>query len=163
MKNGWTTHSSNNAIWLALSPCHMTMTCKINKLEKPGGPLSIFHTLFGRSAAFYGHFRADTVMSEWSTSISSSYPPFLAKHFVHPQVILSLEGPTPSSFNKAGRGGGGVPNYGLSSISVSVILSEKFWKDWSTLPSETFRILSQFTFSKSVINFLELKCLKFCL
>ena len=39
MKNGWTTHSSNNEIWLAVSPCHMTMTCKINKLEKPGGQL----------------------------------------------------------------------------------------------------------------------------
>ena len=50
----------------------MTMTCKINKLEKPGGQLRIFHTLFGRSAAFYGHFRADTVTSEWSTRISSS-------------------------------------------------------------------------------------------
>ena len=72
MKNGWTTHSSNNAIWLALSPCHMTVTCKINKLEKPGGQLKNFHTLFGRSAAFYGHFRADTVTSEWSTRISSS-------------------------------------------------------------------------------------------
>ena len=50
----------------------MTMMCKINKLEKPGGPLSIFHALFGRSAAFYGHFRADTVTSEWSTRISAS-------------------------------------------------------------------------------------------
>ena len=47
----------------------MTMTCKMNKLEKPGGPLRIFHTLFGRSAAFYGHFRADTVTSELSTRI----------------------------------------------------------------------------------------------
>ena len=46
----------------------MTMTCKINKLEKPGGQLIIFHTLFGRSATFYGHFRADTVTSEWSTA-----------------------------------------------------------------------------------------------
>ena len=45
--------------------------------------------------------------------------------------------------------------------SISVILLEKFWKHLSTLPLETFRILSQFTFSKSVINFLELKCLKF--
>ena len=72
MKNGWTTHSSNNAIWLDLSPCHMTMTCKINKLEKPGRQLRIFHTLFGRSAAFYGHFRADTVTSEWSICISSA-------------------------------------------------------------------------------------------
>ena len=50
----------------------MTMTCKINKLEKPGGQLIIFHTLFGRSATFYGHFRADTMMSEWSTGISLS-------------------------------------------------------------------------------------------
>ena len=53
----------------------MTMTCKINKLEKPGGQLIIFHVLFGRSAAFYGHFRADTVTSEWSTCISSSNKP----------------------------------------------------------------------------------------
>ena len=44
--------------------------------------------------------------------------------------------------------------------SISIILLEIFWKDLSTLPSETLRILSQFTFSKSVINFLELKCLK---
>ena len=51
----------------------MTMTCKINKLEKPGGQLIIFQTLFGRSATFYGHFRADTVTSEWSTRISSSH------------------------------------------------------------------------------------------
>ena len=58
---------------MALRPCHMAMTCKINKLEKPGGPLGIFHALFGRSAAFYGHFRADAVTSEWSTHISSSY------------------------------------------------------------------------------------------
>ena len=72
MKNRWTTHSWNGAIWLALSSCHMTMTCKINKLEKPGGPLGIFHALFVRSAAFYGHFRADAVTSEWSTCISSS-------------------------------------------------------------------------------------------
>ena len=50
----------------------MTMTCKINKLEKPGGQLIIFQTLFGRSATFYGHFRADTVTSEWSTRISAS-------------------------------------------------------------------------------------------
>ena len=50
----------------------MTMTCKINKLEKPGGQLIIFQTLFGRSATFYGHFRADTVTSEWSTRMSAS-------------------------------------------------------------------------------------------
>ena len=53
----------------------MTMTCKINKLEKPGGQLIIFQTLFGRSATFYGHFRADTVTSEWSTRISTSHVP----------------------------------------------------------------------------------------
>ena len=70
MKTGWTTNSWNRAIWLALSLCHMTMTCKINKLEKPGEPLRIFHALFGRSAAFYGHFQADAVTSEWSTRIS---------------------------------------------------------------------------------------------
>ena len=70
MKTGWTTHSWNNAIWLALRPCHMTMTHKINKLEKPGRPQGNFHALFGRSPAFYGHFRADVVMSEWSTRIS---------------------------------------------------------------------------------------------
>ena len=70
MKTGWTTHSWNKAIWLALSLCHMTMTHKINKLEKPGGPQGNFHALFGRSAAVYGHFRADAVTSEWSTRIS---------------------------------------------------------------------------------------------
>ena len=40
--------------------------------EKPGGPLVFFHALFVRSAAFYGHFRADTVTSESSTGIPSS-------------------------------------------------------------------------------------------
>ena len=50
----------------------MTMMRKINKLEKPGGPQGNFHALFGRSAAVYGHFRADAVTSEWSTRISSS-------------------------------------------------------------------------------------------
>ena len=72
MKTGWTTHSWNGAIWLALSSCHTTMTCKINKLEKPGWPQVNFHALFGRSAAIYGHFRADAVTSEWSTHISLS-------------------------------------------------------------------------------------------
>ena len=72
MKTGWTTHSWNKAIWLALSLCHMTMTRKINKLEKPGRPQGNFHALFGRSAAIYGHFRADAVTSEWSTRISPS-------------------------------------------------------------------------------------------
>ena len=48
----------------------MTMTHKINKLEKPGGPQGNFHALFGRSPTFYGHFRADVVTSEWSTRIS---------------------------------------------------------------------------------------------
>ena len=52
----------------------MTMTCKINKLEKPGRQLRIFHTFFGRSAAFYGHFRADTVTPEWSIRISYQHP-----------------------------------------------------------------------------------------
>ena len=50
----------------------MTMTHKINKLEKPGGPQGNFHALFGRSPTFYGHFRVDVVTSEWSTCISSS-------------------------------------------------------------------------------------------
>ena len=72
MKTEWTTHSWNNAIWLALRLCHMTMMCKINKLEKPGRPQGNFHALFGRSAAFYGHFWVDTVTLEWSTCISSS-------------------------------------------------------------------------------------------
>ena len=72
MKTGWITHSWNNAIWLAVRPCHMTMTCKINKLEKPGVPQGNFHALFGRSPTFYSHFRADAVTSEWSTRISSS-------------------------------------------------------------------------------------------
>ena len=73
MKTGWTTHSWNKAIWLALSLCHMTMTCKINKLEKPGRPQGNFHALFGRSAAIYGHFWAKAVTLEWSTHISSSF------------------------------------------------------------------------------------------
>ena len=50
----------------------MTMTHKISKLEKPGGPQGNFHALFGRSPTFYGHFRVDVVTSEWSTYISSS-------------------------------------------------------------------------------------------
>ena len=73
MKTGWTTHSWNNAIWLALRPCHMTMTHKINQLEKPGEPQGNFHALFGRSSTFYGHFRVDAVTSEWSTRISLSH------------------------------------------------------------------------------------------
>ena len=52
----------------------MTMTRKINKLEKPGGPQGNFHALFGRSPTFYGHFQADVVTSEWSTRISPSPP-----------------------------------------------------------------------------------------
>ena len=52
----------------------MTMTHKINKLEKPGGPQGNFHALFGRSPTFYGHFQADVVTSEWSTRISPSPP-----------------------------------------------------------------------------------------
>ena len=86
MKTGWTTNSSNGAIWLALSPCHMTMTCKINKLEKPSGQLRIFPTLFGRSATFYAHFRADNVTSEWSTRISTSV--LCSKNF-HGEIWLS--------------------------------------------------------------------------
>ena len=73
MKTEWTTHSWNNAIWLALRLCYMTMMRKINKLEKPGGPQGNFHTLFGRSPTFYGHFRVDVLTSEWSTCISSSF------------------------------------------------------------------------------------------
>ena len=42
MKTGSTTHSWNKAIWLALSSCHVTVTCKINKLEKPGDHKAIF-------------------------------------------------------------------------------------------------------------------------
>ena len=72
MKTGWTTHSWNNAIWLALRPCHMTMMRKIKKLEKPGRPQGNFHALIGRSPTFYSHFRADVVTSKWSTHILSS-------------------------------------------------------------------------------------------
>ena len=72
MKTGWTTHSWNKEIWLALSLCHMTMARKINKLEKPEGPQGNFHALFRRSAAVYGHFRVDALTSEWSTRIPSS-------------------------------------------------------------------------------------------
>ena len=60
----------------------MTMMRKINKLEKPGGPQGNFHTLFGRSPTFYGHFRADVVTSEWSTRISSSTTGFCIGYFV---------------------------------------------------------------------------------
>ena len=42
MRTGWTTHSWNNAIWLTVRPCHMTMTRKRDKLEKPGGSLAVF-------------------------------------------------------------------------------------------------------------------------
>ena len=72
MKTGWTTHSWNKAIWLDLSSCHMTMTRKINKLEKPSRPQGNFHALFGTSAAVYGHFWVDAVMTEGSTRISAS-------------------------------------------------------------------------------------------
>ena len=51
----------------------MTMTRKINKLEKPGGPQGNFHVLLSRSATVYGHFRADAVTSEWYTRISSPH------------------------------------------------------------------------------------------
>ena len=47
------------------------MTCKINKSEIPGQPLSFFDALFGRCTAFFGHFLVDVVMSEGSTRISS--------------------------------------------------------------------------------------------
>ena len=50
----------------------MSMTCKINKSEIPGGPLSFFHALFGRCTAFYGRFLVDVVTSEGSTCILSS-------------------------------------------------------------------------------------------
>ena len=59
----------------------MTMTRKINKLEKPGGPQGNFHALFGRSPAFYGHFRADVMTSKWYTCISSSPCPSTFHHY----------------------------------------------------------------------------------
>ena len=52
----------------------MTITSKINKPKKPGGPQGNFCALFGRSPAFFGHFRVDAVTSECSTRISSSDP-----------------------------------------------------------------------------------------
>ena len=90
MKTGWTTHSWNKAIWLALSLCHMTMMRKINKLEKPGRPQGNFHALFGRSAAFYGHFWVDTVTSEWSTHISPSTVPKRIEHITITILIHKL-------------------------------------------------------------------------
>ena len=48
----------------------MNMMHEINKPKKPGGPLGNFCALFGRSPTFFGHFRVDAVMSEWSTCIS---------------------------------------------------------------------------------------------
>ena len=50
----------------------MSMMCKINKSEIPGGPLSFFDALFGRCTAFSGHFLVDVVTSEGSMHISSS-------------------------------------------------------------------------------------------
>ena len=50
----------------------MSMTCKINKSEIPGGPLSFFDAFFGRCIAFYGHFLVDVVTSEESTRMSLS-------------------------------------------------------------------------------------------
>ena len=38
-------------------------------------------------------------------------------------------------------------------VNISVILLENFRKDLFTLPSKIFRVVSQFTFSKSVISF----------
>ena len=70
MKNRWTPVQWNNAIWLALKHCHVSMTCKINKSVKPGEPLSFFHALFGRCTTFYGHFLIDVLTSEGSTRIS---------------------------------------------------------------------------------------------
>ena len=58
---------------MALRYCHVSMMCKINKSEIPGGPLSFFDALFGRCTAFYGHFLIDAVTSEGSTHISLSY------------------------------------------------------------------------------------------
>ena len=52
MKTGWSTVQWNNAIWLGLGYCHMSMTSKINKSEIPGGPLSFSYALFGRCTAF---------------------------------------------------------------------------------------------------------------
>ena len=74
MKNWWTPVQWNNAIWLALKHCHVSMTCKTNKSVKPGGPLSFFHALFGRCTAFYGHFLIDVLTSQGSTHISPSIP-----------------------------------------------------------------------------------------
>ena len=74
----------------------MTMTHKINKLEKPGGPQGNFHALFGRSPTFYGHFRADVVMSEWSTRISASQITLL-----HTLVCLLLKSPKAFSVSLA--------------------------------------------------------------
>ena len=50
----------------------MSVTCKINKSETPGGTLSFFDALFGRCTAFYGHFLVDVVTSEESTRMSLS-------------------------------------------------------------------------------------------
>ena len=58
---------------MALRYCHVSMTCKINKSEIPGGPFSFFHALFGRCTAFYGSFLVDVMKSEGSTHISSSW------------------------------------------------------------------------------------------
>ena len=69
----------------------MSMMCKINKSEIPGGPLSFFDALFGRCTAFYGHFLVDVVTSEGSTCIShhmslnnlGSFCSILARDFIY--------------------------------------------------------------------------------
>ena len=55
------------------------------------------------------------------------------------------------------------PSIGTCLSSISVILLEIFGKDLFTLLKKTSSLLSHFTFSKSVINILKQKCLKFCL
>ena len=108
MKTGWTTDSCHNAIWLALRPCHKTMTRKINKPEKPGGTQGNFHALFGSSPTFYGYIRAEVVTLEWSIRISH-HPivttlPFLFSLFVCPSKSLRkcfLRKVNPADFKRA--------------------------------------------------------------
>ena len=60
MKIGWTTHSSNEAIRLALRPDHMTMMCKNNKPEKLGRPQGIFFM------PYLADLRPFMVIFEWT-------------------------------------------------------------------------------------------------
>ena len=76
IKNHWPLFSKTMLFdWLRAQ-----VTClwqlKQTKSEIPGGPLSIFHALFGRSTALFSHFLIDVLTSEGTGCISSSSSAF---------------------------------------------------------------------------------------